>query len=166
MTEPNDVTPTDVVADSAAAPREPAEPAAESADSAVTEPIFVANARPQDDETSADEGEFEGPRRRARRERAERRAVQARATAIEEGRREAKRRASGRIVNEPKPVARGVVRGLKMLLATVLLVIVGVGLAFAATSSGSYYLMLLLTVFLPVIVIIFHLLRWHKGRRG
>src|SRR5271167_1939041 len=129
MTEPNDVTPTDVVADSAAAPREPAEPAAESADSAVTEPIFVANARPQDDETSADEGEFEGPRRRARRERAERRAVQARATAIEEGRREAKRRASGRIVNEPKPVARGVVRGLKMLLATVLLVIVGVGLA-------------------------------------
>jgi cell division protein FtsQ len=55
--------------------------------------------------------------------------VQARATAIEEGRREAKRRASGRIVNEPKPVARGVVRGLKMLLATVLLVIVGVGLA-------------------------------------
>ncbi|MGD1111961.1 MAG: cell division protein FtsQ/DivIB [Mycobacterium sp.] len=91
--------------------------------------MFVENAEPQDDETPEDEGEFEGPRRRARRERAERRAVQARATAIEEARREAKRRASGRIVNEPKPVARGVVRGLKMLLATVLLVIVGVGLA-------------------------------------
>jgi cell division protein FtsQ len=129
MTEPNDVTPTDVVADSAAEPLEPAEPAAESPDSAITEPIFVENAQPQDDETPEDEGEFEGPRRRARRERAERRAVQARATAIEEARREAKRRASGRIVNEPKPVARGVVRGLKMLLATVLLVIVGVGLA-------------------------------------
>jgi cell division protein FtsQ len=55
--------------------------------------------------------------------------VQARATAIEDARRDAKRRASGRIVNEPKPVGRGVVRGLKMLLATVLLVIVGVGLA-------------------------------------
>jgi cell division protein FtsQ len=129
MTEPNDVTPTDVVADSAAEPREPVEPAAGSADTAITEPIFVENAHPQDDETPEDEDEFEGPRRRARRERAERRAVQARATAIEEGRREAKRRASGRIVNEPKPVARGVVRGLKMLLATVLLVIVGVGLA-------------------------------------
>jgi len=129
MTEPNDVTPTDVVADSAAEPLEPAEPAAESPDSATTEPIFVENAQPQDDETPEDEGEFEGPRRRARRERAERRVVQARATAIEDARRDAKRRASGRIVNEPKPVGRGVVRGLKMLLATVLLVIVGVGLA-------------------------------------
>ena len=48
--------------------------------------------------------------------------------AIEEARREAKRQASGRIVNQPKPVARGVVRGLKMLLATVLIAIVGVGL--------------------------------------
>jgi cell division protein FtsQ len=129
MTEPNDVTPTDVVADSAVEPREPAEPAVGSADTAITEPIFVENAQPQDDETPEDEDEFEGPRRRARRERAERRAVQARATAIEEARRDAKRRASGRIVNEPKPVGRGVVRGLKMLLATVLLVIVGVGLA-------------------------------------
>jgi cell division protein FtsQ len=129
MTEPNDVTPTDVVADSAAEPREPVEPGAESPDSAITEPIFVEKAQPQDDETSEDEDEFEGPRRRARRERSERRAVQARATAIEDARRDAKRRASGRIANEPKPVGRGVVRGLKMLLATVLLVIVGVGLA-------------------------------------
>ena len=39
--------------------------------------------------------DFEGPRRRARRERDERRAAQARATAIEEARREAKRRAPG-----------------------------------------------------------------------
>ncbi|HEY0227048.1 MAG TPA: cell division protein FtsQ/DivIB [Mycobacterium sp.] len=91
--------------------------------------MFVENAQPQDDETPQDEGEFEGPRRRARRERAERRVVQARATAIEDARRDAKRRATGRIVNEPKPVGRGVVRGLKMLLATVLLIVVGVGLA-------------------------------------
>ncbi|KKC00321.1 cell division protein FtsQ/DivIB, partial [Mycobacterium nebraskense] len=73
--------------------------------------------------------EFEGPRRRARRERAERRAAQERATAIEEARREAKRRVSGRPLDESKPVARGVVRGLKMLLVTVLLVAVGIGLA-------------------------------------
>lgn len=77
---------------------------------------------------SPDEEDFEGPRRRARRERAERRAAQARATAIEEARREAKRRAKGAVLPESKPPARGVVRGLKMLLATVLLVVVGVGL--------------------------------------
>ncbi|ODR06444.1 cell division protein FtsQ [Mycobacterium sherrisii] len=94
------------------------------ADTAVTEPI----AAQQD--PAPEPVDFEGPRRRARRERAERRAAQARATAIEEARREAKRRASGRLgVPEPKRPARGVVRGLKMLLATVLLVIVGIGLA-------------------------------------
>jgi cell division protein FtsQ len=76
-----------------------------------------------------DPAELEGPRRRARRERAERRAAQERATAIEQGRREAKRRASGRTASEPKPVARGVVRGLRMLLAAVLVAIVGVALA-------------------------------------
>ncbi|MBX9639639.1 MAG: cell division protein FtsQ/DivIB [Mycobacteriaceae bacterium] len=77
---------------------------------------------------SPEEEDFEGPRRRARRERAERRAAQARATAIEEARREAKRRAKGTVLPEPKSPARGVVRGLKMLLATVLVVVVGVGL--------------------------------------
>jgi cell division protein FtsQ len=122
MTEPNDVAPTDLVADSAAG--EAAE--ADCADDAVTEPLV---AQPQNGQPQAEDAEFEGPRRRARRERAERRAAQARARAIEQGRREAKRRASGRIVSEPKPVARGVVRGLKMLLATVVLAIVGVGLA-------------------------------------
>jgi len=109
MTEPADATPTDVA----------------DADSAITEPLAVGA---QDGQPQADQAEFEGPRRRARRERAERRAAQARARAIEEGRREAKRQASGRIVNQPKPVARGVVRGLKMLLASVLVAVVGVGL--------------------------------------
>ena len=109
MTEPADATPTDVA----------------DADSAITEPLAVGA---QDGQPQADQGEFEGPRRRARRERAERRAAQARARAIEEGRREAKRQASGRIVNQPKPVARGVVRGLKMLLASVVVAVVGVGL--------------------------------------
>lgn len=37
--------------------------------------------------------------------------------------------AAGRPVNQPKPVARGVVRGLKMLMVTILLVVVGIGLA-------------------------------------
>jgi cell division protein FtsQ len=121
MTEPNDATPTDLVAgsDDSVDSDDPA------ADSAITEPIVT---QPQDGQTQADQPEFEGPRRRARRERAERRAAQARARAIEEARRDAKRRASGRIVSQPKPVARGVVRGLKMLLASVALAIIGVGL--------------------------------------
>lgn len=98
------------------------------ADTAVTEPIAVQEGQ---DAAAPDAVDFEGPRRRARRERAERRAAQARATAIEEARREAKRRAGGRLgaTGQPKKPARGVVRGLKMLLATVLLVIVGIGLA-------------------------------------
>jgi len=118
MTEPNDV-PTDLVADSADD---------SAADSVITEPLVAGT---HDGKTQADQGEFEGPRRRARRERAERRAAQARARAIEDARREAKRRASGRFVNGPYPPkkpARGVVRGLKMLLASVVLAIVGVGL--------------------------------------
>jgi cell division protein FtsQ len=115
MTEPNDAPPTDLVADTA-----------DSVADAITEPLLT---QPHDGQPEADEPEFEGPRRRARRERAERRAAQARASAIEQARREAKRRVSGRIVSEPKPVGRGVVRGLKMLLATVLLAVVGVGLA-------------------------------------
>jgi cell division protein FtsQ len=81
--------------------------------------------------------EFEGPRRRARRERAERRAAQARAEAIETARREAKRRARGRPVDEPKPV--GAIRGLKLLLISVLasVVMVGLGLVLYFTPVMS-----------------------------
>lgn len=120
MTEPNDL---------AADAGELTPPADENA---VTEPIPVEEARPVAGRAEDEHVEFEGPRRRARRERAERRAAQERAIAIEEARREAKRRASGRIgggPDAPKKPARGVVRGLKMLLATVMLVVVGVGLA-------------------------------------
>jgi cell division protein FtsQ len=74
------------------------------------------------------EEDFEGPRRQARRERAERRAAEARARGIEEARREAKRRAKGLAEAEPKPVARGVVRGLKVLIWAVLLSVLAVGL--------------------------------------
>ncbi|OBA71306.1 cell division protein FtsQ [Mycobacterium sp. 1554424.7] len=113
MTEPNDAAGADPGPD----------PGADSADGVITEPL--ATGEPAPPEEPAD---FEGPRRRARRERAERRAAQARARAIEDARREAKRQASGRIVNQPKPATRGVVRGLKMLLASVVLAVVGVGL--------------------------------------
>ena len=72
--------------------------------------------------------EFEGPRRRARREREARREAQARAVAIEQARRDAKRRASGKSVDEAKPVGRAKVRGLRLVVWTVLLVVLFVGL--------------------------------------
>jgi cell division protein FtsQ len=89
-----------------------AEPAAESAPESDAEP------------------DAEGPRRRARREREERRAAQARAVAIEEARRAAKRRVDGRPVVPTKTPARGLVRGLKVLLWTtgISIVVVGLGL--------------------------------------
>ncbi|MGE2688771.1 cell division protein FtsQ/DivIB [Mycolicibacterium pulveris] len=83
--------------------------------------------------------DYEGPRRRARREREERRAAQARATAIEQARREAKRRAMGQAVVETKKLGRGTVRGLKMLMWTALLsvVVVGLGLLLYFTPVMS-----------------------------
>ncbi|OBI92229.1 cell division protein FtsQ [Mycobacterium sp. 1245805.9] len=101
------------------------QPQPDSADGVITEPLATGQ---QGEAAPEEQAEFEGPRRRARRVRAERRAAQARARAIEEARREAKRQASGRIVNQPKPATRGVVRGLKMLLISVVVAVVGVGL--------------------------------------
>nr|BBF96259.1 cell division protein ftsQ [Mycobacterium interjectum] len=116
MTEPNEPTGSDPGPD-------PGADTAGAADGVITEPLASGEQTPPEDPA-----EFEGPRRRARRERAERRAAQERARAIEEARREAKRQATGRIVNQPKPAARGVVRGLKMLLISVVVAVVGVGL--------------------------------------
>ncbi len=79
-------------------------------------------------ETAAPAEEFEGPRRRARREREARREAQARATAIEQARRQAKRRAEGKSAEESKTSGRGVVRGLKVMVWTVVLVALFVGL--------------------------------------
>ena len=109
MTEPDD--------DSEAT----AEPTSES------EPTAEPEATPAEPEETPAE-EFEGPRRRARREREARRAAQARATAIEQGRREAKRRAQGKSAEESKTLARGAVRGLKVVVWTVALVALFVGL--------------------------------------
>jgi cell division protein FtsQ len=70
----------------------------------------------------------EGPRMRERRERAERRAAQARATAIEEARREAKRRVGGPTVDAPKSLGKRAVRGLKLLIWLIVLTVVSVAL--------------------------------------
>jgi cell division protein FtsQ len=81
-----------------------------------------------EDEAAADEqADFEGPRRRARREREERRTAGARARAIEDARREAKRKVT-EAVAAPKPPRKGVVRGLKVVVWTVVLTVVAVGL--------------------------------------
>jgi cell division protein FtsQ len=70
----------------------------------------------------------EGPRRRARREREARREAQSRAVAIEAARREAKRRVAGKSAGDSKPVVRGRVRGLKVMVWTVVLVVLFVGI--------------------------------------
>jgi cell division protein FtsQ len=101
----------------------------------VTEPEeggAEATAEPDPPTPPADEQEpveeFEGPRRKARREREARREAQARAVAIEQARRDAKRRVEGKATEDAKPVGRGKVRGLKLVVWTVALVVLFVGL--------------------------------------
>jgi len=81
---------------------------------------------PEDSET-ATAPDVEGPRRRARREREERRAAQARAIAIENARRDAKKRVAGQPTQAKTP-ARGLIRGLKALMWSALVSVVAVGL--------------------------------------
>jgi cell division protein FtsQ len=83
--------------------------------------------------------DYEGPRRRARRQREERRAAQARATAIENARREAKRRVLGGPAEETKTLGRAAARGLKVLMwsALVSVVVVGLGLLLYFTPIMS-----------------------------
>ncbi|MUM35824.1 FtsQ-type POTRA domain-containing protein, partial [Mycobacterium sp. CBMA361] len=89
----------------------------------------------QAEEAPADpaSSEYEGPRRRARREREERREALDRARAIEQARQDARRRAAG-LTDQPKMPGRGVIRGLKLLLwsavAAVLAVTMGLVLYF------------------------------------
>lgn len=88
----------------------------------------------------AAETDYEGPRRRARRERAERRAARDRAMAIENARREARRRVIGQSADAPKAVARSTIRGLKVLLwsalASVVAAAVGLVLYFTPVMSA------------------------------
>jgi cell division protein FtsQ len=89
--------------------------------------------------------DFEGPRRRARREREERRAAQARAMAIETARREAKRKVMGAPQEDAKRLGRRTVRGLKVLMWSALVsVVLGLGAvtqdevtAAAAVAPGT-----------------------------
>ncbi|MGY4650400.1 cell division protein FtsQ/DivIB [Mycobacterium sp. URHB0021] len=83
--------------------------------------------------------DYEGPRRRARREREERRAAQARAVAIEAKRREAKRSVVGGSPIDPNAVGRRTVRGLMVLMWSALLsvVVVGLGLLLYFTPIMS-----------------------------
>ncbi|MGE2833472.1 cell division protein FtsQ/DivIB [Mycobacterium sp. SMC-4] len=83
--------------------------------------------------------DVEGPRRRARREREQRREALARATAIENARREAKRRALGTPGAERATLSRGAVRGLKALLWTagIAVLVVGLGLLLYFTPIMS-----------------------------
>ncbi|MDY6996047.1 MAG: FtsQ-type POTRA domain-containing protein, partial [Actinomycetota bacterium] len=68
-----------------------------------------------------------------------RRAAQARATAIEEARREAKRRASGRPAADTATLGRGTVRGLKVVgfSVAIALVVLGLGLLLYFTPIMS-----------------------------
>jgi cell division protein FtsQ len=121
---------------------EPTGTADESGEGAVDEIVEAGNddnGEDRDEDRSEDSTDFEGPRRRARREREERRAAQERAIAIENARREAKRRVVGRSSDAPKPPARGLIRGLKALMWSALISVlaVGVGLLLYFTPIMS-----------------------------
>lgn len=121
---------------------EPTPEAARAAEAAPDEDVQdVIDVEVEEDAAEAGQGEDpEGPRRRARREREERRAAKERAVAIENARREAKRRVLEQSAATPKPVARGAVRGLKVLvwsaLASVIAVALGLLLYFTPIMSA------------------------------
>jgi cell division protein FtsQ len=103
-------------------------PVAEDPDAEPGPPLAGEPAAPAPDGGQAEsEVDTEGPRRRARRERAERRIAQQRAMAIEQARREAKRRAKGQPVEEPE-ASSGTVKGLKGVIWTILLTLLSVAL--------------------------------------
>lgn len=110
-TAPDPGEPDETVEPDAAEPDETAEPDA-------------ADAGPDGSEQQA--ADPEGPRRRARREREERRAAQQRAMAIEQARREAKRRARGQSAEEPERLSGRRVKGLRLVVWLILLTIAGV----------------------------------------
>ncbi|MBX7431680.1 FtsQ-type POTRA domain-containing protein [Mycobacterium sp. Y57] len=132
MSEPRDDEPAAGVADAAGTEATGADAANEPAVDTAGKPTAEA-ANPQAAE------DFEGPRRRARREREARREAQARATAIEEARREAKRKALGRSAPETAKLGRGAVRGLKLVMwaAAIAVLVVGLGLLLYFTPIMS-----------------------------
>lgn len=119
---------------------EPATGGAEQADPEVGGPEPPGGVVPGESPDTEAHPDPEGPRRRARRERAERRALQQRATAIEQARREAKRKISGQLVEEPRRLAARTVKGLRLvvwlILLTVVSVILGLVLYFTPVMSA------------------------------
>ena len=102
---------------------EPPEPELPEAEPTEAEPT---EAEPTEAEPTED---TDGPRRRERRERAERRVAQQRDTAIEQARREAKRKARGQVVAEPRrPTARSV-KGLRLIMWSIVLAAASIALA-------------------------------------
>jgi cell division protein FtsQ len=93
---------------------------------APTEP--PADTTPEERAGQAEPTDVEGPRRRERRERAERRAAQVRAVAIEQARREAKRKVRGEPGDARKAASRAAVRGLRVLTWSFVLIVTAVGL--------------------------------------
>nr|WP_308214532.1 FtsQ-type POTRA domain-containing protein [Mycolicibacterium doricum] len=103
----------------------PSGPAPDQPEAAPEELTPPPTAPPAENPPAGDE-DHEGPRRRARREREQRRAVKDRAMAIEEARREARRRVVSGPVREATPIDRRAVRGLKVLVWSALLSVVAV----------------------------------------
>ncbi|MGH3726668.1 MAG: cell division protein FtsQ/DivIB [Mycobacterium sp.] len=115
MTEPDGTAAQEEVEETDAAP--PAPPEAEES-----------GAESVDEEQAAADEAAEGPRMRARRERAERRDAQRRAINLEQARREAKAAAKGKYLDQGRGAGRGKVHGLQTVLLAVLLALIAVGL--------------------------------------
>lgn len=119
----------------------PPEPDAVSEQPVTEQPVVEQPAEPptQTQPEPAAETGAEGPRRLARRQRAERRAAQARAEAIERARRDAKRQAQNSHAEQLPTVPRGAIRGAKVVLVAVLsaVVVVGIGLLLYFTPVMS-----------------------------
>ena len=102
----------------AGADAEPVEQSGAASDSGDEQTDGQSNAATADD--------LEGPRRRARREREERRAAQQRATAIENARREAKRRVTDHAATAQARLGERTVKGLKLLVWLIVLTVASV----------------------------------------
>lgn len=119
------------------APEAPDEADDEADDGADAAPAQDADAESEEEAAEADD--LEGPRMRARRERAERRVAQQRAMAIEDARREAKRRVRGDVIEKPR-LTDSTVKGLKTVIwgivAAVASVALGLVLYFTPVMSA------------------------------
>ena len=119
------------ISDEAVADLDDGEPSdSESADGPAAQEDSVQEDPLEEDPLEGDpDQDPEGPRRRERRERAERRTAEQRATTIEKARREAKRRVRGQVVEEPKRPSARSVKGLRLIVWSIVLAVASVALA-------------------------------------